>query len=148
MWLSCSSLRGYLGAAAPWFLAVLCGSSTGPGLTRALSLRHLLLTNWSLVLWARLPRSFSCPPPPSHGMSRLGVRVCLHVLKCCLYYFLEILDDFFGISRSFLGNVLIPSLPHLLVSSCPGSYGRVGGSAGLCLHPPPSMAPDPQWLLS
>ena len=43
--------------------------------------------------WARLPRSFSCPPPPSHGMSRFGVRVCLHVLKFCLYYFLELLDD-------------------------------------------------------
>ena len=38
---------------------------------------------------------------------------------------------------------MIPSLPQLLASSCPGSYGRVGGSAGLCLHPPPSMAPDP-----
>ena len=47
---------------------------------------------------------------------------------------------------SFLGNVLIPSLPQLLASSCPGSYGRVGGSAGLCLHPPASMAPDPQRL--
>ena len=43
-------------------------------------------------------------------------------------------------------NVLIPSLPQLLASSCPGSYGRVGGSAGLCFHPPASMAPDPQRL--
>ena len=50
---------------------------------------------------------------------------------------------FFGSSRSFLGNVLIPSLPRLLASSCPGLYGRVGRSAGLCLHPPVSMAPDP-----
>ena len=29
---------------------VLCGSSTGPGLSRARSLRHSLLTTWSLVL--------------------------------------------------------------------------------------------------
>ena len=72
---------------------VLCGSGTGPGLSRDRSLRHSLLTTWSLVLGARLPRSFSCPPPPSHGMSRLGVCVCLHVLKCCLYCFLQILDD-------------------------------------------------------
>ena len=41
---------------------------------------------------------------------------------------------------------MIPSLPQLLACSCPGSYGRVGGSAGLCLHPPASMAPDPQIL--
>ena len=41
---------------------------------------------------------------------------------------------------------MIPSLPQLLASSCPGSYGRVGGIAGLCLHPPASMALDPQRL--
>ena len=29
---------------------VLCGSGTGPGLSRARSLRHSLLTTWSLVL--------------------------------------------------------------------------------------------------
>ena len=53
---------------------------------------------------------------------------------------------FFGISRSFFGNVLIPSPPQLLAPSCLGSYGRVVGSAGLCFHPPASMAPDPQRL--
>ena len=35
--------------------------------------------------------SFSYHLPTSLGMSRLEVRVCLHNLKCCLYYFLEIL---------------------------------------------------------
>ena len=29
---------------------VLCGSGTGPGLSRAYSLRHSLLTTWNLVL--------------------------------------------------------------------------------------------------
>ena len=29
---------------------VLCGSGTGPGLSRARSLRHSLLSTWSLVL--------------------------------------------------------------------------------------------------
>ena len=72
---------------------VLCGSGTGPGLSKARSLRHSLLTTFESGPWARLPRSFSCPPPPSHGMSRLGVRVCLHVLKCYLHCFLGILDD-------------------------------------------------------
>ena len=55
MWLSRSSLRGYLGAAAPRFRAAFhqffCGSGTGPGLSRARSLRHSLLMTWSLVLW-------------------------------------------------------------------------------------------------
>ena len=53
---------------------------------------------------------------------------------------------FLGIYRSFFGNVLILSLPQLLASSCPGSYGREGVSAGLGLHPPASVAPDPQRL--
>ena len=71
---------------------VLCGGEAGPGLARACSPR--LITTDYLVSgpWAMLPRSFSYHPPPSHGMSRLGVRVCLHILKCFLYYFLEILD--------------------------------------------------------
>ena len=91
MWHSRSSLRGYyLGAVAPQFLTafhrfcVVAKRACSPG--------HI--TAYGLVTgpWALLPRSFSYHPPPSHGMSRLGVRVCLHILKCCLYYFLEILD--------------------------------------------------------
>ena len=70
---------------------VLCGGGTGPGLSWACSPRHITTYDLEFGPWARLPRSFSYPPPPSHGMSWLGVLVCLHVLKCCLYYFLEIL---------------------------------------------------------
>ena len=70
---------------------VLCGGGAGPGLSRACSPRHVTTSDLESGPWARLPRSFSYPPPPSHGLSWLGVRVCLHVLKC-LYYFLEILD--------------------------------------------------------
>ena len=44
---------------------------------------------WSLGLASS---SVACHPSPSYGLARLGVRVCLHFLKCCLYYFLEILD--------------------------------------------------------
>ena len=71
---------------------VLCGGGAGPGLTRACSPGHI--TAYGLVTgpWALLPRSCAYHPPPSLGMARLGVRVCLHILKCCLYYFLEILD--------------------------------------------------------
>ena len=71
---------------------VLCGGGAGPGLSRACSPRHITTYDLESGPWARLPRSFSYPPLPSHRMSRLGVSVCLHVLKCCLYYFLEILD--------------------------------------------------------
>ena len=69
----------------------LCGGSTGPGFTRACSPRHISAYWLETGPWAMLPRSFSYHPPASHGMSRLEVRVCLHILKC-LYYFLEILD--------------------------------------------------------
>ena len=70
---------------------VLCGGGAGPGFTRACSSRHITTYYLETGPWALLPRSFSYHPPPSHGMSRLVVRVCLHILKC-LYYFLEILD--------------------------------------------------------
>ena len=63
----------------PWF---------DPGLL-AWTYHCLRLGDWP---WALLPRSYAYHPPPSRGMARLGVHVCLHILKCCLYYFLEILD--------------------------------------------------------
>ena len=71
---------------------VLCGGSAGPGFTQACSPWHITTYGLETGPWVMLPRSFSYHPPPSHGMSRLVVRVCLHILKCCLYYFLEILD--------------------------------------------------------
>ena len=85
-------LRGGCSSAPRCLPPVLCSGSAGPGLSRACSPRHITTYDLESGPWARLPRSFSYPPPPSHGMSRLGVRVCLHVLKRCLYYFLEILD--------------------------------------------------------
>ena len=70
---------------------VLCGGGVGPGLTRACSPGHI--NPYGLVAgpWTLLPCSSSSHPSPSHGVARLGVRVCLHILKC-LFYFLEILD--------------------------------------------------------
>ena len=68
---------------------VLCGGEAGPSLTRACSPLHITAYDLETGPWAMFPRSFSYHMPPSHGMSRLGVRVCLHILKCCLYYFLE-----------------------------------------------------------
>ena len=84
----------------------LCGGNAGPGFTRACSPRHITAYWLETGPWAMLPRSFSCHPPTSHGMSRLEVRVCLHNLKCCLFFFPRNIGlHFFRISRSFLGNV-------------------------------------------
>ena len=96
MWHSHTSLRCcYLGAVAPRFLAafhwacvVAVPALVLPGPAR---LDKSLLTGWKLP-WALFPHLFSYHPPTSHGMSRLEVRVCLHILKCCLDYFPEILD--------------------------------------------------------
>ena len=71
---------------------VLCGGGACPGLTRACSPGHITAYGLETGPWALLPRSCAYHLPPSLGMARLGVRVCLHILKCCLYYFLEILD--------------------------------------------------------
>ena len=150
MWLSRSSLRGYLGAAAPRFLAafhqfcVVAVQALGcPGPVR-LDIHYLRPGVWSLgqaSAFVLLP-SASFPWDVTVGGSCMSPRFeMLSVL-----FPGNIGLHFFRISRSFLGNVLIPSLPQLLASSCPGSYGRVGGSAGLCLHPPASMARDPQQL--
>ena len=124
----------------------LCGGSAG--FTRACSPRHITAYGLETGPWAMLPRSFSYHPPTSHGMSLLEVRVCLHNLKC-LYYFLEILDYISSeslVPSSVTFDSFSSSLPQLLASTCPGSYGREGGSAGLRLHPPASMAPDPPRL--
>ena len=85
-------LRGSCPSVPCSLAPVLCGGVVGPGLTRACSLGHITAYGLETGPWALLPRSFSYHPPSSHGMSRLGVRVCLHILKCHLHYFLEILD--------------------------------------------------------
>ena len=77
-----------LGSSLP-FTGPVCA---GPGFTRACSPWHITAYRLETGPWVMRPCSFSYHPPPSHGMSRLVVRVCLHILKCCLYYFLEILD--------------------------------------------------------
>ena len=86
-------LRGSCPSVPRNLAPVLCGGGAVPGLSRACSPRHITTYDMESGPWARLPCSFSYPPLPSYGLSRLGVRVCLHILKCCLYYFLEILDS-------------------------------------------------------
>ena len=92
MWRSRSSLRGCCPLVPRSLPPVLCGGGAGPGLTQACSPGHI--TAYGLVTgpWALLPRSCAYHLQPSLGMALLGVRVCLHILKCCLYYFLEIFD--------------------------------------------------------
>ena len=65
-------------------------------------------------------------------------------LKCFLCYFLEILDYIY--EDSLVPSwVTFDSFSSLAPSiDMPGPHGREGGSAGLRLHPPASMAPDPQ----
>ena len=83
------------GTVVPWFLATFyrfcgwwCGTWVDPVLL-AWTYHCFRLGAWSLGLASS---SVACHPSPSHGLAWLGVRVGLHFLKCCLYYFLEILD--------------------------------------------------------
>ena len=96
MWRSRSSLRGYCLGAVPlgslqpstgsvWWRS---GPWVDPGLL-AWTYHCLRLGDWSLGLASSF---VACHPSPSHGLAQLGVRVCLHILKC-LYYFREILDS-------------------------------------------------------
>ena len=64
------------------------GGGAGPGLTRSCSPASNLVPG----PWALLPRLSPAIRLPPMGWLGWGVRVCLHFLKCCLYYFLEILD--------------------------------------------------------
>ena len=148
VWLSLPSLQGYLGAAAPRFLAafhrfhVVAVQALGcPGPVR-LDIHYLRPGVWSLgqaSAFVLLPSASSSWVVAVGGSCMSPRFEMLSVL-----FSGSIRWHFFGISRSFFSNVLIPSLPQLLASSCPGSFERVGGSAGLCLHPPASMASDPQ----
>ena len=84
--------RILFGTLVPWFLAHfyrVCGGGAGPGVPGPARLDISLLQSWCLVLGpgflvCRLP-SVSLP-----WVGSVGGCVCLHFLKCCLYYFLEI----------------------------------------------------------
>ena len=99
-----------LGAVAPRFLTafhrfcvVAAQALVCPG---PACLRHITTYDLESGPWARLPRSFSYHPPPFHGMSRLGVCVCLHVSEMLSALFPGNIGlHFFRISRSFLSNV-------------------------------------------
>ena len=95
-------------AVAPRFLAAfhrLCVDEAGPGLTRACSPGHITAYGLETGPWALLPRLFSYHQPPSHGVSRLGVRVSPHFEMLSVLFPGNIGFHFFRISRSFLGNV-------------------------------------------
>ena len=79
-----------LGSSHPSTGAV--GGGAGPGLTRACSPGHITASDLVPGLWALLPRLSPAIRLPPMGWLGWWVCVCLHFLKCCLYYFLEILD--------------------------------------------------------
>ena len=68
------------------------GGGAGPGLARSCSPGHITASDLVPGPWALLPRLSPAIRLPPMGWLGWGVRVCLHFLKCCLYYFLEILD--------------------------------------------------------
>ena len=68
------------------------GGGAGPGLTRSCSPGHITASDLVPGPWAWLPRLSPAIRLPPMGWLGWGVCVCLHFLKCCLYYFLEILD--------------------------------------------------------
>ena len=68
------------------------GGGAGPGLTRSCSPGHIPASDLVPGPWALLPPLLPAIRLPPMGWLGWGVRVCLHFLKCCLYYFLEILD--------------------------------------------------------
>ena len=82
------------------------GGGAGPGLTRSCSPGHFTASDWVPGPWAWLPRLSPAIRLPPMGWLGWWVCVCLHFLKCCLYYFLEILDLISSESLVFFcGNV-------------------------------------------
>ena len=114
-----------------------------PGLTCPARLDISLLQAWCLVLG---PGFLVCRLP---SVSLPWVGLVRWLCMSPLFEMLSVLfpgnigSHFLGISRSVFGNVCFLLFLELQASSCPGSYGREGGSAGLGLHLPASMAPDP-----
>ena len=68
------------------------GGGAGPGLTRSCSPGHITASDLVPGPWALLPRLSPTIRLPPMGWPGWRVHVCLHILKCCLYYFLETLD--------------------------------------------------------
>ena len=62
----------------------------GPGLTRSCSPGHITASALVPGPWAWLSHLSLAIRLPSMGWLGAAVCVCLHFLKCCLYYFLEI----------------------------------------------------------
>ena len=79
-----------LGSSHPSTGAV--GGGAGPGLTRSCSPGHFTASDLVPGPWTLLPRLSPAIRLPPMGWLGWGVCVCLHFLKCCLFYFLEILD--------------------------------------------------------
>ena len=68
------------------------GDGVGPGLARSCSPGHITASALVPGPWAWLPHLSPAICLPSMGWLGAAVCVCLHFLKCCLYYFLEIWD--------------------------------------------------------
>ena len=96
---------------------------------------------------SRFPASVLVPGPWAR-LPRLSPSVRLLPLGRFDGWFFGFRLHFLGISRSVFGYVWFLLFLELLASFCPGSDGRVGGSAGLGLHPPASVPPDPATRLS
>ena len=79
-----------LGSSHPSTGAV--GGGAGPGLSWSCLPGHITASDLVPGPWALLPRLSPAIRLPPVGWLGWVVRVCLHFLKCCLYYFLEILD--------------------------------------------------------
>ena len=125
---------------------VLRGGCAGPGFPGPARLDISLLTAWRLALGPCFlvgSPAIRCHPMGCHSWWFAYVSTIWNV---SIFFPGNMGLHFFRINRSFLGNVWFFLFLELLASPCPGSYGREGGSAGLCLHPPASMAPDPRRL--
>ena len=68
------------------------GGGAGPGLSWSCSPGHITASDSVPGPWAWLPRLSPAIHLPSMGWLGWAVCVCLHFLRCCLYYFLEILN--------------------------------------------------------
>ena len=82
------------------------GGGAGPGLTRSFSPGHITASDLVPGPWALLPRLLPAIRLPPMGWLGWGVRVCLHFFEMLSVLFPgNIGSHFFGISRSFCGNV-------------------------------------------